>query len=283
MELRDLRVAILDQDHSDHSRDLVRAHDRERLHRRGRAPRQPRRDRAGLPAGQVPRRAGHPAGCADLARRAVQVLVDGSDAATAATVDNYLQAVVGAGRAAAAARPPARRRRRSPRARASGSTPSWRAPTSWCPGLVALVLMMICALLTSIAITREKETGTLEQILTTPVHAGAGDRRQGAALRGARRARRGADPAHRPPGLRRADERLLAGRWPAYCLLFIVIALGVGLLISARVTSQRVAMMAALMVTMLPTMILSGFMFPIASMPRAAAGASASSCRPPIS
>ena len=37
------------------------------------------------------------------------------------------------------------------------------------PGLVALVLMMICAILTSIAITREKETGTLEQILTTPI------------------------------------------------------------------------------------------------------------------
>ncbi len=47
-----------------------------------------------------------------------------------------------------------------------------------------------------------------------------------------------------------------------------MIALGVGLLISARSASLRVAMMAAIMATMLPTMILSGFVFPVASMPR---------------
>jgi ABC-2 type transport system permease protein len=50
-------------------------------------------------------------------------------------------------------------------------------------------------------------------------------------------------------------------------LLFILVALALGILISARTSSQRVAMMGAMMVTMLPTQMLSGFIFPIESMP----------------
>ena len=54
-------------------------------------------------------------------------------------------------------------------------------------------------------------------------------------------------------------------------LLFILVSLSLGILISARTSSQRVAMMGALVGTMLPTMLLSGFIFPIESMPCAAA------------
>ena len=50
--------------------------------------------------------------------------------------------------------------------------------------------------------------------------------------------------------------------------LFILVSLALGVLISARTSSQRVAMTAALLGTMLPTMILSGFIFPVESMPR---------------
>ena len=50
-------------------------------------------------------------------------------------------------------------------------------------------------------------------------------------------------------------------------LLFILVSLALGILISARTASQRVAMMAALVGTMLPTMLLSGFIFPLESMP----------------
>jgi ABC-2 type transport system permease protein len=52
-------------------------------------------------------------------------------------------------------------------------------------------------------------------------------------------------------------------------LLFILVALALGILISARTSSQRVAMMMAMLATMLPTQILSGFVFPLESMPRA--------------
>jgi ABC-2 type transport system permease protein len=50
-------------------------------------------------------------------------------------------------------------------------------------------------------------------------------------------------------------------------LLFILVALALGILISARTSSQRVAMMTAMLATMLPTQILSGFVFPLESMP----------------
>ena len=50
-------------------------------------------------------------------------------------------------------------------------------------------------------------------------------------------------------------------------LLFILVSLSLGILISARTSSQRVAMMGALVGTMLPTMLLSGFIFPLESMP----------------
>src|SRR5436305_9724791 len=52
-------------------------------------------------------------------------------------------------------------------------------------------------------------------------------------------------------------------------MLFILVALALGILVSARTSSQRVAMMGALLGTMLPTQMLSGFIFPIESMPRA--------------
>ena len=134
------------------------------------------------------------------------------------------------------------------------------------PGLVAIVLIMICALLTSIAITREKETGTLEQVLTTPVSAGqviVGKLLPYMAL--------GAFDAvlilvvgqllFQVP--MRGSVLALAG----YSLLYVLISLALGLLISALVKTQRVAMMLALTLTMLPAMILSGFIFPVRSMP----------------
>src|SRR5262249_32744452 len=50
-------------------------------------------------------------------------------------------------------------------------------------------------------------------------------------------------------------------------VMFILVSLSLGILISARTSSQRVAMIGALLGTMLPTMLLSGFIFPIESLP----------------
>jgi ABC-2 type transport system permease protein len=53
------------------------------------------------------------------------------------------------------------------------------------------------------------------------------------------------------------------------CALFLFTALSLGLLVSTIASTQQVAMMTSLLVTLLPTIMLSGFMFPIVSMPRA--------------
>jgi ABC-2 type transport system permease protein len=134
------------------------------------------------------------------------------------------------------------------------------------PGLVAIVLTMICALLTSVALTREKETGTLEQMLMTPVSPvqvvvgkllpymsiGVLDAALILALG------------------RLVFDVPMNGSWwvlAGYSLLFVLISLALGLLISTIASTQRVAMMVALLATFLPSLILSGFVFAQASMP----------------
>jgi len=134
------------------------------------------------------------------------------------------------------------------------------------PGIVALLLVMISALLTSITITREKETGTMEQILVSPVK----------------------------------PHEIIIGKVLPYIILafligiiilligivlfqvpfegsallllilstlYIITALSLGLMISTVAPTQQVAMMLALVATLLPTFLLSGFIFPISSMP----------------
>jgi len=267
MELRGLSVGLLDQDRSVASRDFGRALSSsgfvkvvERLEDREQVEPGFRQSRF-LAAVVIPR--GFAEDMASGPEARLQVLVDASDAATAATADNYLKAVVAlvASREAelSSAAPFELRTR-------VWFNPQLRSPDFVVPGLVALILMMICALLTSIAIAREKESGTLEQILTTPVTP--------------LQVILGKVIPYVALGALDAALILLAGRlvfgvpmagswWvlAAYCLLFIFIALAVGLLISSRAGSLRVAMIAAIIVTMLPTMILSGFVFPLSSMP----------------
>lgn len=269
MELRELPVGVMDLDRSDLSRDLVREMtssgfivERTRLEARDEIEPLMRRGEI-MAALVIPR--GFAAAVMAGEASPVQVLIDGADAATASTAENYIQAAVGRvdARVRAAAGAP------GPFYDVRGRVwfnPQLESADFVVPGLVALVLMMVCALLTSIAITREKETGTLEQILTTPVtpvQVVAGKVIPYVVL-----------------GAFDAFLVLLIGRlvfgvpmvgpiWAvaAYSLLFVIIALSFGLLISAAAPSLRVAMMAAILTTMLPTMILSGFMFPIRSMP----------------
>lgn len=269
MELKDLPVGILDRDHSAESRDLVRAMtssgfivDAGRLDANAEIEPGLRRGRFQA-ALVIPRDYGRDLAAGGTAT--VQVLIDGADASTAATVDNYLRAVIGLVDA---------RLRVTGEELGGGPRPVLRVLYNpelisshfIVPGLVAIVLIMICALLTSIAVTREKETGTLEQVLTTPVQAtqvivgkllpylvlGAGD--------GLLIVVAGRMLFHVPMV---GSILALAG----YSLLYVLIALSLGLMISTMVQTQRVALMVALSTTMLPAMILSGFIYPVRSMP----------------
>ncbi len=134
------------------------------------------------------------------------------------------------------------------------------------PGLIAVIILLISALLTSIAIVREKEVGTLEQILVSPVH--PVQIIIGKAI------------PYTVIGFVDSVLVLIMGHFlfevPVHgslvllafsLLLYILTGLSFGLLVSTITNSQQEAMMATLMATILPTIMLSGFIFPIKSMP----------------
>ena len=134
------------------------------------------------------------------------------------------------------------------------------------PGLMAFVLTIIAAMMTAISLTREKETGTMETLLVSPLrpwqiiggkvlpYLAIGFLSVLLVIIEAR-------VIFDVPLLGSVVLLLVEG------LLFILVSLALGMLISSRTSSQRVAMMGALLGTMLPTLLLSGFIFPIESMP----------------
>lgn len=134
------------------------------------------------------------------------------------------------------------------------------------PGLMAFVLTLISALMTAITIAREKETGTIEALLVSPLRpwqviAGKVGPYLAIGFLSVLAVLTVARVAFDVP-LRGSLALLLAEG-----LLYILVSLALGVLISSRTSSQRVAMMGALVGTMLPTLLLSGFIFPIESMP----------------
>jgi ABC-2 type transport system permease protein len=144
--------------------------------------------------------------------------------------------------------------------------PTRQSSNLFVPGLMAFVLTIVSSLMTAISLAREKETGTMEALLVSPLrpwqiilgkvvpYVAIGFASVVAVVVEARL-------VFDVP--MRGSLLLLLGEG----VLFIVVSLSLGILVSARTSSQRVAMMGALLGTMLPTMLLSGFIFPIESMP----------------
>ena len=201
----------------------------------------------------------------------VQALVDGADASSAGTAVGYLDAL--AARAT-------RRVRLETLARAGVApvlplvTP---VPRIWfnpeqesshflIPGLIAMLMMLAAVIATSLSIVREKERMTMEQIMVSPVHpleliAGktlpyviVGVATMGLILFLGRVAF----------GIE------VVGSWwllSLATLAFLFSALGMGLMISTITHSQQVAFQLATILTLLPSFLLSGLIFPIRSMP----------------
>jgi ABC-2 type transport system permease protein len=144
--------------------------------------------------------------------------------------------------------------------------PDQRSALFFVPGLMAVILLMISALLTSVAITREKELGTMGQLLVSPlrpleiivgkiipyIFLAAID---GFLILAVGRIAFGV--------------RIAGSAWflAACSLAYIFTALAIGLLISTIAKRQQHAMFMAIGATMMPTVLLSGFIFPVASMP----------------
>ncbi|NUO80521.1 ABC transporter permease [candidate division KSB1 bacterium] len=192
---------------------------------------------------------------------AVQILIDAGDSNTAQLIQNYANAVLQNYNAERGLVTPIDVRS------TIQYNPALKSSYFFVPGLVAMILMMISALLTSITIAREKETGTMEQILVSPV-------RPQEIIVGK------VVPYIFLAFLDGVIVLLVAHFWfkvpivgnplliLAGSLVYVFVALAFGLLISTRAATQQVAMMAALMGTLLPTIMLSGFIFPISAMPK---------------
>ena len=134
------------------------------------------------------------------------------------------------------------------------------------PGLIAIILMLVSAMMTSISITKEKELGNMEILLATPMRPGL------------------IIIAKVIPYLFLSFANALIILGLGYTVfgvpihgsfvlllmemvLFVMAVLSLGIFISTVTNSQQVALMASLMGLMLPTMLLSGFIFPIENMP----------------
>jgi ABC-2 type transport system permease protein len=196
----------------------------------------------------------------------LQVIVDGSDANTATIALAYAQAIVRSfaernGEQIRLASPPLR-----PQTRVWFNE-ELRSRNMIVPGLVAVIMMIIAAMLTSLTIAREWERGTMEQLASTPVS------RLEVVL--------GKLLPYLVIGLVDVIVVSLLGvllfqvpfRGQPWLLLvmsffFLAGALGLGMFISAVARSQLLATQMAMLTTFLPAFLLSGFMFAIEVMPR---------------
>ena len=184
----------------------------------------------------------------------IQLIVDGSDPNMATQWTNYAQGVL---------------------ANMQGSmvsakmlyNPQMKSAYNFVPAIMGMLLMLVCAMMTSISIVREKEKGTMEVLLVSPVR-----------------------PlmviiAKAVPYLVLAFviliTILLMARYVlgvplqgsiawilAVSTLYILLALSLGLLISNIAQTQLVALLLSAMVLLMPVLMLSGMMFPIESMPK---------------
>lgn len=146
--------------------------------------------------------------------------------------------------------------------------PTLESVNLFVPGLIALVLTLVCALMTAISLSREKERGTLEILLVSPLRpwqvvAGKVLPYLLLAMANVVTALVAAWAIFQVPF--RGSILLLIGA----SMLFAMVSLSLGVLVAAVTPSQRAAMLGALLVTMLPSTILSGLVFPVASMPAA--------------
>jgi ABC-2 type transport system permease protein len=195
----------------------------------------------------------------------VQALLDGGDANTATIAQNYATAIVAgyvASQAMSGARPVL-----PPEARVRvWFNETLESRTVIVPGLVAVIMSIIAALLTALTIAREWERGTMEQLAATPVarvEVVVGKMAPYVAI-----------------GLIDVAVAVVAGilifdvplrgnllLLTAMTLLFLIGAMGLGTFISAAVKSQVLATQVAIVATYLPALLLSGFIFPIHTMP----------------
>ncbi len=205
-------------------------------------------------------------------KTSVQVILDGSDPNTATYAQGYAESVISRYSGEIVLEQTRRVSGMEPRLARLDVRPRVWFNTDMVsknyifPGLIAVIMMIIAALLTSLTIAREWETGTMEQLISTPL--------TGAELIA------GKLVPYFTIGILDLILSVLVGEFIfdiplrgslpllfGLSIVFLVGALSLGILISIVTKSQLVASQLALVATMLPAFLLSGFIFPIDTMP----------------
>lgn len=196
----------------------------------------------------------------------VRIIADASDPNTATTLTGYASRIIGEYQQELMNNSPALMQINTEIR--MYYNPELKSTVNFVPGVMALILLLVCVMMTSVSIVREKETGTMEVLLVSPVN-----------------------PflvilAKAIPYLLLSLVNLtvILGlsifmlKMPVngsmlllygVSTLFIITALSLGLLISNSTSSQQAAMLIALMGMMVPTILFTGFMFPLENMPYA--------------
>jgi drug efflux transport system permease protein len=253
---RDLVASFVNSTYFDQVADLAAGADLQRLTER-------RRAQAVL---VVP--AGYARDLAGGGTASVQLLLDGADANTATTVLGYASSLVAATNAALLEEAAPGRVRlggisNEPRV---WYNPELKSTQFLVPGLIGFILMLTGVLSTALAVVREKERGTMEQLRVTSLHpaelvVGKTLPYLGISLAATAiilvAARVLFDVVVRGPYL----DLFVA------TLIYLIGALGLGLLVSSMSESQAMAFQIGMVVSLLPAIFLSGFIFPIRSMP----------------
>jgi ABC-2 type transport system permease protein len=211
---------------------------------------------------------------ADLAagrHAALQLVADGSDAASANVAIGYASSLVQAFGAEAVVA--ARAGRAPPRIGQAELlprvlyNPDLRSRWFYVPAVLAMILMVMTMLLSAMGVVREKEIGTMEQLIVTPIRPWQlllGKLAPFAIIGVVQMSLATAVTVFGFGVPLRGSFLVLLG----LTLLFILSTLGLGLFVSTVVATQQQAMMGAVFSAMVPMIYLSGLIFPIENMPR---------------
>jgi ABC-2 type transport system permease protein len=199
-------------------------------------------------------------------KASLSIIADGSEPNTATLVTNYTTAIVNDFTMESAGTTLINSIRIMPEVKMFYN-PNLKSHFMFVPGVITLILILICALMTSVTITREKEFGTMEVLLVSPL---------------------------RPIQIILGKVMpyfflsfinvllILALSWFVFglpvkgsillllaeCMLYILMSLTLGILISTASENMQQAIFISLIGLMLPTILLSGFIFPIENMPK---------------
>ena len=268
-DVRNIKLAVLDQDNSQESRGLVDAFTSSGYFRIVARPARIAEGEDLLQLGSVravlviPPDFSKNLGANRPAE--VQALVDGGDANTAAIALNYARAIVIEHSSRVTVQGRMLQMPIVPESRIWYNE-ELKSSNMIVPGLISVVMMVVAAMLTSLTIAKEWERGTMEQLAATPVH------RLEVIL--------GKLLPYLVIGLIDVTAAVIMGLTVfavpfrgnflvlyGAALLFLLGTLGLGIFISAAVKTQVLATQTAMIATYLPSMLLSGLMFDIGSMP----------------